>query len=119
MDAQVISGAALRDAGIAATLAAEQAEWRDRYRQAAWRWIRNRFAIYGANFGFSSEDIRHHAETLHIGEPHHPNVWSAAFSSFLRELRQEFCVSFEASERSWRSSAHSRRLPRYRVEGRL
>lgn len=120
MDAQVqTSGAALRDAGIAATLAAEQAEWRDRYREAAWHWIRGRLAVYGPSFGFSSEDIRSHAQAVQIGNPHHPNVWSAAFSSFLRELRREFRVSFAATERSWRASAHKRRLPIYEVEGRL
>lgn len=120
MDAQVqTSGAALRDAGIAATLAAEQAEWRYRYREAAWELIRCCLAVHGPNFDFSSDDIRGHAQGLQIGEPHHPNVWSAAFSSFLRELRREFRVSFAASERSWRVSAHSRRLPIYRVEGRL
>jgi hypothetical protein len=122
MDAQVqTSGAALRDAGIATTLAAEQAEWRARYRRAAFALIHRRLAYIGPGFTFSSHDIRTYAaKDVEIGEPHHPNVWSAAFAAFLRELRREFRVEFYRIERAWRfASAHSRNLPVYRVEGRL
>ena len=114
---QIKEGAALRDAGIAVALANEDAEWRARYREAALAGL-----LPGGTLGcevlfFSSEDVRKRVEmTGGIGEPHHPNVWSAAFASLLRHLQRDYAVVESGSHRATMARARRRRIAIYRME---
>jgi hypothetical protein len=115
--AQIEEGAALRDAGIASALANEDAEWRARYREAALACLLPGGSLGQTSLYFSSEDVRKIVEmTGGVGEPHHPNVWSAAFASLLRHLQRDYAVVESGSHRATMARARRRRIVIYRME---
>jgi hypothetical protein len=99
-------GRKLRDAGRLTVAKNAHPVWRDTYRKCAWTIYMN----LPPGAVFDSDTIR---SKVHM-DPHHPNAWSAAWASFLAELRRHsYPVREIAPETSKRPSRHASLTRRY------
>ena len=76
--ATAIDGDLLKQAGIAATLAAERKEWRERAIELLGNYARL------AKRPFSMDEFRRAWQDLGYGEPHHANTWGAVMNAAAR-----------------------------------
>jgi hypothetical protein len=96
-----MTGEMLRDAGIAHVMAGEDS-WLITLER-----LFDRF-LDVAPITFTWQDFREYAEAQGIGQPHHPNAWSASVKRFRRR------VEMVGVTNSTRPAAHARLIRVYR-----
>jgi len=103
-------GDELRDDGINRALDNEHEHWKVSYLKVSARW----FERLPKGSIFHGEAMRLNAIHVGIGEPHHPNVWGAMASSFLKSLLNDELIEECEMIKASLPSSHSRRNPSYR-----
>jgi len=84
-------------------------EWRLHCRRAIEAWI----ALCRRGHEFTAEDIRTDIEST-VGDPHHPNAWSALIGSVLRQARKAGVIELTDVCLASRPEAHGRLTRLYR-----
>jgi hypothetical protein len=99
-----------RDAGEQLSLLNERASWIELYREAIVPW----FERVAVGTSFTGEDMREVAIRHEVWSPHHPNVWGANASSFIRQWLKDGRVEVIGfrSASSVKSHAHTYRCYR-------
>lgn len=109
MRKQPTQGDLLKELGIARVRAAESDGWKMLFRIHAAQFFRH----LKTSETFTGGTLRSYCESAGLGQPHHPNAWSAMIRSVLAdELRAERITRY-GTEKSDRPAAHSRECPVY------
>lgn len=94
----------LKRQGIEQALKNEHARWRRRALRVVMR-------VADEQLFFNADDIRHRAEVIGLGEPHHPNVWGGV-------IRTAILAGVMTPTGNWKKStrpgARGRMIPLYR-----
>lgn len=102
-----MDGQQLRDVGIERVLQPES-PWTDRYRAILCEWFEGRIE----GFRFTGETLREVARERGLSEPHHPNAWSGAAASLIREwvrTRKIYVTGVYVLAKSQKTRSHALR----------
>lgn len=101
-------GRRLRDKGMR-QVEENAVPWRDHCKNALNDW----FAAAPSGALFTGEDLRLKLQSSGLGEPHHPNAWSAVVGGKVRQWLKSGAIVEAGLEHSKDPKAHARRVMSY------